>query len=196
MLTYIWIAMVVLSVVYGAATGRIEAVGQGAMDGAKAAVNLCMAMLAPMCLWSGLTELLTRVGALGGLNRLLSPVMGRLFPEAKRHGDTALIAANIGANVLGLGNAATPLSIRASKALGKRCEGGVASAELCRLIVLNTASLQLLPMTVCSIRAGLGSEAPFDIVPAVWIASGAALCVGLGAMFLAEKLFGKGRKRK
>jgi spore maturation protein A len=121
--------------------------------------------------------------------------MGLLFPDAKRHGDTALIAANIGANMLGLGNAATPLSIRASAALGKRCEGGKASPELCRLIVLNTASLQLLPMTVCSIRAGLGSEAPFDIVPAVWIASGAALCVGLGAMFCAERIFGKAGKK-
>ena len=80
---------------------------------------------------------------------------------------------------------------KAAETLGKQCRSGVASRELCRLIVLNTASVQIIPMTVCGIRAGLGAESPFDIVPAVWVTSFFALSVGLGAMFVFEKLFGR-----
>lgn len=195
MLTYIWIGMVVFAVVFGAASGRLEVVGGAAMEGAEAAVNLCFSLLAPMCLWSGITELLTELGALDGLNRLLSPVMRKFFPEADKNGESYLIAANVGANMLGLGNAATPLSVRAAGAMGKRCKNGRASRELCRLIILNTASIQLLPMTVCSVRAGLGAENPFDIVPAVWAASAVGLTVGLGLMFVCEKLAGRKLER-
>ncbi len=189
MLTYIWIGMIALSVVYGAAAGNLDAVGRAALEGAQAAVNMCMAMLAAMCLWSGLVELLSAVGAMGALERLLSPIIRRMFPRAHRAGKAHLIAANLSANVLGLGNAGTHLSIRAAEALGEDCKNGIASRELCRLAVLNTASLQLVPMTVCSIRAGLGAPNPFDIVPAVWVASAAALGAGLGCLFLFEKLF-------
>lgn len=192
MLTYIWIGMTAVSVIYGAATGRLDAVGEASLEGAGAAVNLCLSMLASLCLWSGLTELLTEVGALGGLTRLLGPAVGRLFPQGKKDGAAGLITANVGANMLGLGNAATPLSVSASRELGKRCRDGRASRELCRLVVLNTASLQLLPMTVCSVRAGLGAAEPFDIVPAVWVASASALVFGLGAELLAERIFGGG----
>ncbi|MDD6262874.1 MAG: nucleoside recognition domain-containing protein [Clostridiales bacterium] len=193
MLTYIWIGMIAVSVVYGAASGNIARVGAAALGGAEAAVSLCFSLLAPICLWSGLTELLSSAGALGLLSKMLSPILKRVFPNAHSDGATGLIAANVGANMLGLGNAATPLSVRAAKALGKRCRDNRASNELCRFTVLNTASVQLLPMTVCSVRAGLGAESPFDIVPAVWIASLAALAAGAAAAFIFEKL---GRSEK
>ena len=192
MVTCIWIGIVAVSVVYGAATGRIGEVGQAALEGAASAVNICLSMLAPMCLWSGLTELLSELGVMRLLNRMLSPLAGRLFPKLSRDGEGYLVSCSMAANMLGLGNAATPLTLKASAALGKYCRGQTASKELCRFIVLNTASIQLLPMTVCSIRAGLGAENPFDIVPAVWIASAFALAMGLGAMFIFEKIWGRG----
>jgi len=193
----IFASFILISVLSAISNGQTAHLSSAIPEGASAGVTLALSLAGPVCLWSGLAHAMERCGWMDGLARLFAPVLKRIFPKAwSDRAAREALCGNVSANLLGLGNAATPLSIRASKALGKRCEGGVASAELCRLIVLNTASLQLLPMTVCSIRAGLGSEAPFDIVPAVWISSGAALCVGLGAMFLAEKLFGKGRKRK
>ncbi|MBQ1223295.1 MAG: spore maturation protein A [Oscillospiraceae bacterium] len=190
MVTYIWIGMVCAAVVFGAASGRLEEVGKAAMDGAGAAVNVCLSMLAPMCLWSGVTELLNELGVMGFLNRVLMPAVGKLFPRLSSEGNAHLVSLSLAANMLGLGNAATPLTLKAAETLGKQCRSGVASRELCRLIVLNTASVQIIPMTVCGIRAGLGAESPFDIVPAVWVTSFFALSVGLGAMFVFEKLFG------
>ena len=191
MVTYIWIGMVCTAVLFGAATGRLEEVGKAAIDGAGAAVNVCLSMLAPMCLWSGVTELLTELGVMRVLDRLLSPVVGRLFPKLTERGEGHLVSGSIAANMLGLGNAATPLTLKASGALGKACKNNTASKELCRLIVLNTASVQVIPMTVCGIRAGLGADNPFDIVPAVWIASVFALLVGGSSVFIFEKLFGR-----
>lgn len=190
MVTYIWIGLVCVAVLFGAVTGRIEAVGEAAMDGAAAAVNVCLSMLAPMCLWSGIAELLSRLGVMRALDKLLSPVVARLFPSLCRSGEGHLVSGSLAANILGLGNAATPLTLKAAQALGKGCRGKKASKELCRLVVLNTASVQIIPMSVCGIRAGLGAENPFDIVPAVWIASVFALFVGLCSMFIFERIWG------
>ena len=96
------------------------------------------------------------------------------------------VAANVSANLLGLGNAATPLGLQAARRMGRNC-GGRASDELCMLVVGNTASIQLIPTTVATVRAAAGSAAPFDILPAVWLAS--ALSVGVG--ILACKLFAR-----
>ena len=194
MITYIWIGMVCTAVLFGAATGRLVEVGEAAMEGAGAAVNVCLSMLAPMCLWSGITELLRERGVMSVLDKLLAPAVGRLFPGLSGKEEGKLISGSLAANMLGLGNAATPMTVNAAKALGRNCRNRTASKELCRLIVLNTASVQIIPMTVCGIRAGLGAENPFDIVPAVWIASVFALFCGLCAMFVFEKLYGRGER--
>ena len=113
------------------------------------------------------------------LSRLLGPVLRRLFPQVA--GDRAVmdsISANVSANLLGLGNAATPLGLEAARGMARKSPG-VASDSLCMLVVCNTASIQLLPTTVASVRAAFGSAAPFDILPAVWISSLASVTVGL-----------------
>ena len=112
----------------------------------------------------------------------------RLLPQASRDAETlAAVSANVSANLLGLGNAATPLGIQAACRMARGC-GGTASDELCLLVVLNTASIQLLPTTVASIRAAYGSAAPFDILPAVWVSSLASVTVGLlTARFLSRR---------
>lgn len=178
-MTIIWTGMVVLSVVCGLLTGRGPQVAAAAMEGAGAAVQLCLTMAGMLCLWMGVMEVMRRSGLSGALSRLLRPVLRRLYPDFA--GDRAVmdnISANVSANLLGLGNAATPLGIRAAQLMGGRTPG-VASDAMCMLIVCNTASIQLIPTTVASVRAGAGCAAPFDILPAVWLASAISVCVGI-----------------
>ena len=121
-------------------------------------------------------EVLRACGLADKIAALFRPLLRRLLPNASRDTETlAAVSANVSANLLGLGNAATPLGIQAAC---RGC-GGTASDELCLLVVLNTASIQLLPTTVASVRAAYGSAAPFDILPAVWVSSIASVTVGL-----------------
>ena len=181
-MTWIWTGMVVLSLVFGLITGRLDAVADAAMDGAASAVELSVSMAGILCLWSGVMEIMNACGLSAGLARAFRPILRRLMPRASRDEKTlAAISANVSANLLGLGNAATPLGIQAARRMARGC-GGVASDELCLLVVLNTASLQLLPTTLGALRAASGSAAPFDILPAVWVTSALSLLAALAAM--------------
>ena len=177
-MSWLWAGMVALSVLCGAVKGRMAEVSAAALEGASAAVELCLGMLGSVCLWMGVMELMERCGLAGALARLLRPVLRRLLPKASADTETlAAVSANVSANLLGLGNAATPLGIRAARRMAQ--SGGVADDELCRLVVLNTASIQLLPTTVAGIRAACGSAAPLDILPAVWLSSTLSVTAGL-----------------
>ena len=183
-MSWIWGGMVILSLLFGAATGRIDAVSEAALSGAQNAVELSLSMAGVLCLWSGIMEIMRVCGLTDGLARAFRPLMRRLLPEASRDSETlAAVSANVSANLLGLGNAATPLGIRAARRMARGC-GGVASDELCRLVVLNTASIQLLPTTIASVRAAAGCKTPFDILPAVWLSSVLSVTAGLTAAWL------------
>ena len=189
MMSMLWTGMVAAAILCGLATGRGPEVAAAAMEGARAAVDLCLSIAGRLCLWSGVMEVMRRSGLSGQLSRLLRPVLGRLFPEAA--GDRRImdsISANVSANLLGLGNAATPLGIEAAKGLAKKSPGR-ASDGLCMLIVCNTASIQLIPTTVAAVRAAEGCAAPFDILPAVWLASGLSVCAGILACKLLSRLW-------
>ena len=188
-MSMLWTGMVAAAILCGLATGRGPEVAAAAMGGARAAVDLCLSIAGMLCLWSGVMEVMRRSGLSGQLSRLLRPVLGRLFPEAA--GDQRImdsISANVSANLLGLGNAATPLGIEAAKGLAKKSPGR-ASDGLCMLIVCNTASIQLIPTTVAAVRAAEGCAAPFDILPAVWLASGLSVCAGILACKLLSRLW-------
>lgn len=186
MLSYIWIGMMAAAVAMGICTGRLAEVGGAAMAGAQDAVELIFSLAGPMLLWSGAAELMRRGGVLSALSRAVwRPISGILRLPAVEHELRENICLNVSANILGLGNAATPPGLAAAKALGSR-----KGDSLERFIILNTASLQLIPTTVAALRAGLGAESPYDICPAVWITSAAALAV---AMFCAV-LCGRGKK--
>ena len=188
-MAWIWIGMVVLSVGYGIYSGTIDAVGAAAMEGAAAAVELCLSMAGIMCLWNGVMSVMRSCGLTESLSRLFRPVLGRLLPNACRDEETlSALSGNVSANLLGLGNAATPLGIKAAQRMAVGC-GGKASDELCLLVVLNTASIQLLPTTVAGVRSALGAENAFDILPAVWLASVISVAVGLLAARLLARLW-------
>lgn len=180
-MAWIWTGMVAASVVYGLFSGTTGAVGNAAMEGAAAAVELCLSMAGIMCLWSGVMAVMKASGLMDSLSRLFRPLLNRLLPSACKDPDTlAALSGNVSANLLGLGNAATPLGIRAARRMAQGC-GGTASNELCTLVVLNTASIQLLPTTIAGVRAALGAESAFDILPAVWLASALSVAAGLAA---------------
>lgn len=184
---WIWTAMIVLSLGFGLATGNLDAVAQAAMSGANSAVELSLSMAGVVCLWSGVMEIMNTCGISDGLSRLFRPLLRRLLPNASQDPQTlAAVCANASANLLGLGNAATPLGIRAARRMARNCDG-VASNELCLLVVLNTASIQLLPATIASVRAAAGSAAPFDILPAVWLSSILSVSAGLAAAWLLSR---------
>lgn len=168
-----------LSLLFGCATGQLSAVSAAALTGAQSAVELCLSMAGAICLWSGVMTLMDRCGLSEKLAALLRPLLRRILPNASRDSETlAALSANVSANLLGLGNAATPLGIRAATRMAQGCNG-VASDELCRLVVLNTASIQLLPTTVAAVRSAHGCAAPFDILPAVWLSSVLSVSAGL-----------------
>lgn len=188
-MAWVWTILVCFSVLCGAANGQMDAVAGAAMEGAGAAVELCLGMGGAICLWSGVMELMSRCGLAEKLAALFHPLLRRLLPRASRDSETmAALSANLSANLLGLGNAATPLGIRAARRMAYGCEG-IASDELCRLVVLNTASIQLLPTTVAGVRAACGSAAPFDILPAVWLASVLSVTAGLLAARLLQAVW-------
>lgn len=178
-MAWVWTGMVVLSLVFGILTGNLDAVANAALEGARSAIDLSISMAGILCLWSGVMEIMHVCGLSAVLARAFRPILRRLLPNACRDQETlAAVSANVSANLLGLGNAATPLGIQAARRMARGC-GGVASDELCLLVVLNTASIQLLPATIASVRAAAGCRTPFDILPAVWLASVLSVTVGL-----------------
>lgn len=191
-MTWVWAGMVVLSLVFGVLTGNLDAVADAALEGARSAIDLSISMAGILCLWSGVMEVMNVCGLSAGLARAFRPILRRLLPNACKDEETlAAVSANVSANLLGLGNAATPLGIRAARRMARGC-GGVASDELCLLVVLNTASIQLLPATIASVRAAAGCRTPFDILPAVWLASALSVAAGL---VTARLLSLRGRRR-
>ena len=178
-MAWIWTGMVMLSLVFGILSGNLDEVANAAMAGAQSAIDLSVSMAGMLCLWSGIMEVMNVCGLSRGLARAFRPLLRQLLPEASRDEETlAAVSANVSANLLGLGNAATPLGIRAARRMARGC-GGVASDELCLLVVLNTASIQLIPATIASVRAAAGCRTPFDILPAVWLASVLSVAAGL-----------------
>ena len=177
-MSYVWALLVGVSVVCAAVTGQMGALSGAVMQGAQSGITLAVSIAGSLCLWAGIGRAMERLGIAAALARMLRPLLHRLFPSTGQDAELAgALSANICANLLGLGNAATPPGIEAARRLAVRSPGA-ASDELCRLIVLNTASIQLIPANVAAVRSSLGCAAPFDILPVVWIAS--ALSAGLG----------------
>ncbi len=190
-MSWIWLSLIGISVVAAMITGQSEALGAAVPQGAQAGVTLAISMAGSICLWSGVGKLMEFGGITKVLSRLFSPLLGRIFPSYRKDPEFAgSLSANVCANFLGLGNAATPMGIQAARRLS-RTGNGVAGDELCRLIVLNTASIQLLPTNVAAIRTALGSSTPFDILPAVWITSICSAGMGLLAAWLLGKVWRK-----
>ena len=190
MMGYIWVGMLVLSVCAALAEGRLGVLTGAAMEGASSAVALCLYLAGALCLWSAFAKVMEKAGLTEKLGRLMQPLFRRLFPQASRD-PVALgcLTGNVSANLLGLGNAATPMGIAAVRRMKALSGGAEASDEMCLLIVCNSASIQLLPTTVAAVRGAEGCARPFDILPAVWLASGLSLAAGIAACKILARLW-------
>lgn len=187
-MSWVFTAFILVSIIFSAISG--QPLSGAATQGAQAGLTLAISIGGSLCLWSGVGHLMEVIGLTEALSRLMRPLLHRLFPSTKS--DRKLrgsLSGNICANLLGLGNAATPMGIQAAKRLASSSPDGRANAELCRLIVLNTASIQLIPANVAAVRSALGCQTPFDILPAVWITSLCSAGLGLAAAFLLEKVW-------
>ncbi len=183
-MNYIWSAMVVLSLVSGAVTGRVDAVMTAGLEGAGAAFETVLGFAGIMCFWSGILALLEKGGLANIISKTLSPVLSKLFGKsaAMPH-----IAMNVTANLLGMGNAATPSGIRAMQELDKENGATKPSRAMSIFAVMNTASLQIVPATVAAMRANAGAARPFDIITTVWITSAVSLVAAVVAAFVLSK---------
>ncbi|QEY35923.1 spore maturation protein A [Caproiciproducens galactitolivorans] len=187
MLNYIWAGLIIISIICAVVTGRVPQLSAAVMSGASGAVELIIAMTGMMCAWTGLMKIADEGGITRILSKLLRPVMRRLFPDCEEESPAIkAICMNITANFLGLGNAATPMGIAAMKELAKRNPTQTADNSMAMFVVINAASIQLIPTFMGTLRAKYGSPAPFDILPAVWLTSVCALVVGITVAKLLE----------
>ena len=188
LMSWIFMAMTAISLAFSVFLGRGAELSGAVAAGAKAGIELAIALAGSICLWTGFGKLMEKNGLSEALARLLRPLLIRIFPEADGDGVLAgSLSANITANLLGLGNAATPMGIQSARRLAGNST--VAGDSLCRLIVLNTASIQLIPANVAALRSSLGSAKPFAILPAVWLASLCSASAGLALAWVLGKLW-------
>ena len=190
MLNYIWLGLVVLAVAIGGWTDKFKEVTDGAFDGAKTAVTIALGLIGIMALWLGVMRLAERCGLVQRMAVGLRPIMRRLFPDVPvSHPAMGSMLMNIAANMLGLGNAATPLGLRAMRDLETlNPRPGVATNAMCTFLAINTSSVQLIPTTAIALLASAGSKNPTAIVGTALLATMCSTVVGVGSVKLLEKL--------
>lgn len=192
-MSWIWTGILAVSMIFAALDGRVSELAAAIPKGAQAGINLAISIAGSICLWTGVGKLMDKAGMTQTLSDLLRPILKRVFPSTRT--DTELgktLSANICANFLGLGNAATPMGIQSVQRMIDPRRPTLATDEMCRLIVLNTASIQLIPANVAAVRASLGCNAPFDILPAVWVTSICSAGLGMIAAWLLGKVWRNG----
>ncbi len=181
MLNYIWSFIVVLSIVCSVLLGNTENLSNALINSGASSIELILTMAGIMCLWSGIMNIATDSGFTAFTAKIFSPLLCRVFPKLDKNSEAfKSITMNISANLLGLGNTATPFGLRAMEQLHTlNNKSDEASNEMVVFVVINTASLQLLPTTLASLRQAYGSSAPFEIIVPVWISSACALFTAL-----------------
>lgn len=189
MLNYIWIGMIAIGFVIGVINGRIDEVTKAAIDSAGSAIQLAIGLLGVICLWTGLMGIAKKSGMIKFIAKVTRPVLKLLFPDIpKDHPALGSVVMNLAANFLGLGNAATPLGLKAMSELqGLNHNKSTATNSMCMFLVLNTSAIQLIPATVIAIRTNAHSGHPTEIIVTVWIASICATIAGITAVKLLSR---------
>lgn len=189
MINYIWFYMIAIGVVIGMMNGKMEEVSKAILDSAQSAVTISIGLIGIMALWLGIMEIANKSGLTEILSKILKPFITKLFPEIpENHPAITAMIMNISANMLGLGNAATPFGIKAMEYLQQLNKKDTASNAMCRFLVINTASIQLIPAVMMGIRASLGAKNPADFIIVGILASSTALISGLLLVKYFEKL--------
>ena len=194
MLNILWPIFIIISFAYAIFSGNVDKLNESIFSSTSESVNLCISLLGNICLWNGIMQIANKTSIIDRLTNLLKPAMNFLFPELKQEKEIQKeISLNVIANILGLGNAATPLGLKAMKSMQKKNpKKDTLTNSMITFIVLNTASLQIIPTTVIAIRSSMNSKNPTSIVFPVWIATICAAIAGITA----TKLFIKLTERK
>ena len=192
MLNIIWPVFIISSFVYAIFTGNVENFNRGIFESVEGAINLTITLLGTMCLWSGIMQIVKETSLIEKLTKFLRPIMKFLFPKISIKSEAYKeITMNIISNILGLGNAVTPLGLKAMKSMQKENrKKDTLSNQMIMFIVINTASIQIIPTTVIAIRSSLGSTNPTSIIVPVWIATVCAAIAGITAV----KIFTRNEK--
>ncbi len=190
MMNYIFPVLLIFSFVSAVATGRINELSSAVIDGAENAVQLLLRLVSMLCLWGGIMEIGDKAGLTKMLSRLMHPVVSLIFPRIRKEKYVLeAISMNITANVLGLGNAATPLGLEAMRRLQSvNSDTSVASDEMIVFVVMNTAAMHIIPTTVATMRGQYGSENPMEIMPAAFLTSFTALVIAIAVAKIGNKL--------
>ena len=171
MLNKLWPILLIISITYAILSGNIEELNNSIFESAENAVQLTITFLGTICLWNGIMQIAMKSSLVDTISKLLNPLIKLLFPDLKKEEKIRKeISMNMTANMLGLGNAATPLGLKAMKSMQKiNPQKDRLSNSMVMFIIINTASIQLIPTTVIAIRKSLGSAEPSQIILPVWI---------------------------
>ena len=196
-MNYIFPVLVIFSFFAAIVNGEMSALSMSIVDGGQKAVELIIRLVSMLCLWGGVMEIAEQSGITRMFSNLMMPVMRLVFPKLKKE-KYALeaISMNVTANILGLGNAATPLGLEAMRRLQQiNPHTDTASDEMVVFVVMNTAAMHIIPTTVATLRGQYGSQNPMEIMPASILTSACALAVALIAAKVGNRLYGKQKKK-
>ena len=195
MLNIIWPIFIIISFIYAIFSGNVEKLNNSIFESAKNAVELTIIFFGTVCLWNGIMQIAKETTLMEKITKILQPVMKILFPNIEKNDEANKeMSMNIVANILGLGNAATPLGLKAMKTLQKQNEKkDTLTDTMMMFIIINTASIQLIPTTVIAIRSSLGAQEPTKIIVPVWIAT---ICAAIAGIITAKIIIKKVKKWK
>lgn len=195
MMNYVFPVLIIFSFICAAVTGQMQALSAAVIEGGTNATQLIIKLVSMLCLWGGIMEIADRSGATKGIAKLLSPLMKLIFPRIRKEKEALeAISMNITANILGLGNAATPLGLEAMRRLQQiNPDTSRASDEMIVFVVMNTAAMHIIPTTVATLRGQYGSVSPMSVLPASFLTSFCALAVAIVCAKLGNR-FSKGEK--
>ncbi len=192
MMNYVWSVLILIAIIFGLFSGNTSAVANGVLNGGESAIQLLLTLAGTISIWSGIMAIADCCGVTKWLSILFSPILKLLFPQYKNDEKVMnAVSINITANLLGLGNAATPAGLRAISAMHQG--NNKANSSMVTFIVMNTSSIQLIPTTIIALRVSAGSTAPMEIITCIWISSATALIVGITAtkLLYTRRFFGK-----
>ena len=189
MLNIIWPIFIIIGCIYAIISGKISEINNAVFESTNNAIEVIITMFGTVCLWNGIMQIASNTSIVEIIMKIIKPLMRIVFPELKENMIAYKeITMNIIANIMGLGNAATPLGLKAMKSLQKENNNKKRlTNSMVMFIILNTASLQIIPTTVIAIRNSLGSANPTAMIVPVWIATFCAAFVAI----ISSKIFMK-----